>query len=537
MHIVMTKFFTHKNKGLISVVIAGVIVSLVVVALPQKAQAAISLRGATSANNGGGATTLVLNTPSGVVSGDTLLISADAQWQANISMYSPPGWNTFGAVSDSANYWHQTFYLQLSGAPAATYSVTLNTYSCGTGPCVVNPTVIKASGGMVAYSGVNSTPIESESYVNNASSTTWSSPNVSTTNNNDMVLAFFGSGTGTTVTCSSCGATLEYQNASTGGGAASRSTSAGTDVLKASKGAIGVISVTAAAAAPNVGEIVILKPLAPDAPTLNTPASNAGDVNLSPVFTLRTTDALSNPMQYAIILYQSDCSTVVANIGQTLSQTGWSGQDANAGTAYVGNSTITSSTLATYTYAGALSPATTYCWKAAAIEPTGSNNFGPYSSTQSFTTSAVPAIPTLSAPAASASGVLVIPVFTLRTTDVDNDYLKYKILLYQSDCTTLITTIDQTTSQAGWYGQDANGGTAYVGNSTLASSTLATYTYTSALSGSTQYCWKAAAIDPAGTNTFGAFSAAQTFTTGVAVSNPVKINGGTTFGGGTHFGN
>jgi len=228
---------------------------------------------------------------------------------------------------------------------------------------------------------------------------------------------------------------------------------------------------------------------------------------------------------------------VVATADQTSSQTGWSGQDQQTSTAYTGSSTITSSTMATYTYTATLSAATTYCWKAQAIDPGGSNTFGSFSSTQSFTTNSAPAAPTLSTPTSGATGQPTTNLaFTLKTTDADNDYLEYKILLFQSDCSTPVATFDQTSSQTGWSGQDANGGNAYVGSSSLGSSTLATYTYTGVLSVSTTYCWQAQAVDPAGSNTFGSLSGTRLFTTNSGTS-MAAINGGTNIRGGTRFGN
>jgi hypothetical protein len=275
----------------------------------------------------------------------------------------------------------------------------------------------------------------------------------------------------------------------------------------------------------------------PAAPTLSTPGSGATSVALSPVFTLRTTDAESDYLRYKIILYQSDCSTVVATADQTSSQTGWSGQDQQASTAYTGSSTITSSTMATYTYTGTLSAATTYCWKAQAIDPGGSNTFGSFSSTQSFTTNSAPAAPTLLLPNSGATNQLTTNlVFNLRTSDADSDYLEYKIFLYQSDCSTLVATFDQTSSQTGWSGQDANGGNAYVGSTSQASSTTAVYTYTGVLTVSTTYCWQAQAIDPGGSNTFSSLSGTRVFTTNSG-STMSSINGGTNIRGGTRFGN
>ncbi|HSX37010.1 MAG TPA: hypothetical protein VLG13_02750 [Patescibacteria group bacterium] len=275
----------------------------------------------------------------------------------------------------------------------------------------------------------------------------------------------------------------------------------------------------------------------PAIPTVNSPSNGATGVSLTPQFTFRTTDAESDYLQYNITIYNAGCGATIQNGNQPSSQTGWSGQDANGGTAYVGSSTITGSTMATYTYQGTLSPGTTYGWQVNAKDPAGTNGLGSPTSCTAFTTSVTPAAPTLSTPASGATGQATTNLaFTLKTTDADNDYLEYKILLFQSDCSTPVATFDQTSTQVGWSGQDANGGNAYVGSSSLGSSTLATYTYAGVLSANTTYCWQAQAKDPGGSNTFGSLSATQLFTTnsGSTMSN---IGGGTNIRGGTRFGN
>jgi hypothetical protein len=137
-----------------------------------------------------------------------------------------------------------------------------------------------------------------------------------------------------------------------------------------------------------------------------------------------------------------------------------------------------------------------------------------------------PAAPALSAPANGATGVSTTPQFQLRTTDADNDYLRYKIdVCSVPDCTSIVRAIDESLSQTGWSGQDQQSGTAYTGNSVITSSTMAIYTYEApALSPNTQYWWRAYAIDPGGTNTLSSASPIQDFTTasspGVTPVNP-----------------
>lgn len=275
----------------------------------------------------------------------------------------------------------------------------------------------------------------------------------------------------------------------------------------------------------------------PDAPTLSAPASGATAVSTIPQFQLRTTDADNDYLRYEIVVYQSDCSTVVRTIDQTASQTGWSGQDSQFSTAYVGSSTIASSTMAVHNYqTPALAYSTTYCWKARAKDPGGSDTWGSYSATQNFTTVAAgtsPSAPTLINPVNGITRVRGFPIFELRSSDANSDYLQYKIeICSTSDCSVIARTIDQSLSQAGWVNQNQNGNTAYTGSSTLSGSTIGVHTLqTTGLSANTQYWWRAYAIDPGGSNTFSAASGINSFTISPVVD--INVRGGANIRGGS----
>lgn len=139
-------------------------------------------------------------------------------------------------------------------------------------------------------------------------------------------------------------------------------------------------------------------------------------------------------------------------------------------------------------------------------------------------TNSSPSSPTLSNPSDNATNISTTPRFQLRSGDADNDYLRYKIDICSSaDCSSIVRTIDQTASQTGWNGQDAQGGTAYTGDSLITSSTIASYDYQApALGPNTQYWWRAYAIDPGGTNTFSTASATQSFTTAATILPPAS---------------
>jgi hypothetical protein len=137
-----------------------------------------------------------------------------------------------------------------------------------------------------------------------------------------------------------------------------------------------------------------------------------------------------------------------------------------------------------------------------------------------------PNAPALLSPTANFVGTQVTPVFTLRTTTDSITYVKYKIdVCSTADCSSIVRTIDQTASQAGWSGQDTQTGTAYISGLTLPSSTVATHTYQGpALTGATRYWWRAYAIDPGITNTWSVASAIQSFTTQSPPSAPALIS-------------
>ena len=268
----------------------------------------------------------------------------------------------------------------------------------------------------------------------------------------------------------------------------------------------------------------------PAAPTLSLPAAGASGVSTLPQFQFNATDTDGDFLRYEIVVYDAICSTVVRTIDQTASQTGWSGQNTQSSTAYL------SGTTATHTYQSPeLSNGTIYCWKARAIDPGGSNTWSAYSDTRAFSTQNIPAYPTLFKPANGESGSSVTPRFELKDTDIDGDYLRYKIeICSTSNCSSIIRTIDQTSSQTGWAGQDQQNATAYAVSSPVDNSTLAIHFYQlPALSPNTQYWWRAYAIDPGGSNTFSGSSTIDTFTTGIQ---EVKVQGGIEIRGGTKIG-
>ncbi|KKS91959.1 MAG: hypothetical protein UV68_C0055G0002 [Candidatus Collierbacteria bacterium GW2011_GWC2_43_12] len=252
---------------------------------------------------------------------------------------------------------------------------------------------------------------------------------------------------------------------------------------------------------------------APGIPTLDSPANTATGQPLLAVLKTTGTDAQSDYLRYKIeICTNVDMTANCQTFNQVSSQTGWSGQNTQSNTAY------TSGTQATYTLQTTLTGNTTYYWRSYAIDPSGTNSFGSTQATPySFTTNVPPGTPTLDAPTNTAISQSTTPLLRTTATDTESDYLRYKIEI----CTNVgmsanCQTFNQVSSQTGWSGQNTQSNTAYT------SGTQATYTVQTPLSVNTTYYWRSYAIDPAGSNIFGATQGTPfSFTTNQPPSVPV----------------
>lgn len=177
----------------------------------------------------------------------------------------------------------------------------------------------------------------------------------------------------------------------------------------------------------------------------------------------------------------------------------------------------------------------TYCFR---VTNAGAN-LNTYSQFALLNVSYPPLAPVIYSPLNGATNVSVTPMFQLRGVDSNNDYLKYSI----EECPTSSWpcgggghTYDQTSSQTCWSGQDVQSASAYQANAAEYNSSMAYCTMPSAdfLSKSTTYYFRARAIDPGGSNSFGPYTSTFSFTTG---SLEVLIRGGTTITGGTYLAN
>jgi hypothetical protein len=148
-----------------------------------------------------------------------------------------------------------------------------------------------------------------------------------------------------------------------------------------------------------------------------------------------------------------------------------------------------------------------------------------------------PSTPTVYSVANSATNVPRLPIFQLRSYDLNKDYLKYVVEtcpVNSFPCSSGGQTYAE--SDSCWSGRDTQSGAAYTSTDTETTSTM---TYCSVptsgiLSPNTTYYWRAKAIDPGGSNTYSSYTSVLSFTTGTL---DVWIKGGTNINGGTKVGN
>ena len=238
--------FLKRNRARLGIytVVATVILGLII-SLP--ARAAISYRSATTANNGAGASSLDLSTPAGVQADDVLIAVVGVRGGAGTTITTPSGWSLINSTNYNSNLLSSIYYRIASGSEPSSTSFAFSSSE-------------KASGVMAAYTGVDtSSPINAQDVQSNASSSTLTTPSVTTTTNDTMLVAAYGFARNTTLTEGS-GMTLRGQDSSTGGGGTTRTTSGLQDVIQSSAGSTGSKSMTASNSTVNIGHIIALKP-------------------------------------------------------------------------------------------------------------------------------------------------------------------------------------------------------------------------------------------------------------------------------------
>jgi hypothetical protein len=247
--------------------------------VPYVIDPSIVFRAASSGGNAG-ATTITLSKPAGVVAGDFLI--AQVSVRDNPIITAPAGWTFLRRENSPAllSQLAQAIYYKFVGATEpASYTWTFSSSQ-------------NASGGIIAYTGVDTTsPIDASSGMVGTGPTA-TAPSVVTTAPDEMVVAFFGMARSTGLS-TPAGMTERYEVVSGGGGGATAlSTSMAADVVQTTPGPTGnKTSTDGATGAAWVGQLVALRPgNRTTSTTLDCPATTPANSPASCTVTVTDTD-------------------------------------------------------------------------------------------------------------------------------------------------------------------------------------------------------------------------------------------------------
>ncbi len=250
--------------------------------LPYVIDPAATFKAASSAGNSG-ATTLVINKPAGVVADDFLI--AGVTVRDNPTITAPTGWTLVRKDPlipnplDPPEITQAIYYKVAGGSEPASYTWTFSTSQ-------------KASGGILAYSGVdNLNPINAHSGAT-GSGMAMTAPGVITTVNDATIVGFFGIARSTGITPPT-GMIERYEMPGSGGAAETRTTSEAADVVQATAGLTGNKTATAAQGADWIAQLVALRPRLvasrSTSTTVDCPASTPANSPASCTVTVRDT--------------------------------------------------------------------------------------------------------------------------------------------------------------------------------------------------------------------------------------------------------
>jgi hypothetical protein len=367
---------------------------------------------ATSTTTNGLAVTVAR--PASVATGN--LMVAHVTLRNNDAITAPAGWTTTGNLRTSGASLEQRIYYRIATAAdtaASTYIWAWTTASDGTAA-------------ILAYSGTDATnPFDVTPTDNAGSSLSATATGLTTTQANDMLIAFYGaqglSGTPLTLTQDAGqGLTQEYALAS-GSSPASRAHATGADGTQASAAATGNKTATVSRSAPWVAHLVaLMPPLAADgAGTLTTPTTNvsASQTGNTVVFTYT---AAAGGMQNGSITLVVPAGWTAPSL--TANNAGYT--TASAGTVAVASQTITVSNL---TLAGAATMTITYGDKsgggtgAAATATTGAQTWQAQQKARSAgTLTNLGSSPSITVNAADGSGTLTTPTTNVSASQIGN---------------------------------------------------------------------------------------------------------------------
>jgi hypothetical protein len=182
---------------------------------------------------------------------------------------------------------------------------------------------------------------------------------------------------------------------------------------------------------------------------------------------------------------------------------------------------------------------TSYCFRVTTSAGTPLDNYNNY---PILNINYPPSTPTIYSVKNSAANVSRLPLYQLRSYDLNKDPLQYVVEVCPANswpCASGGFTYNQTSSQTCWSGQDAQSQTAYSSRVSEPISTMAYCNPPTAdiLSPNTTYFMRAKAIDPSawgGSGIYSGYSSVVSFTTGTL---DISITGGASITGGSIIGN
>jgi hypothetical protein len=244
------------------VLAATVLIALILALTAGRADGAISLRAASSANNTTGSTTLAITKPIGVVQGDVMVASITAAGTGTVT--APSGWTAIKNTTQGTVLRQAVYYKVATASEAASYSWSLTTSR-------------SAAGGIIAYSGVNQTVPIDASATGTAASGNAVAPSITTSAANDLVIAAAAFATTTTATPAS-GTTERFDTTSVLG----TTTAEAADFSQAGAGASEAKTITPASSGSGwVATTVALRDASQATLSLSTTAAPTFSANLN----------------------------------------------------------------------------------------------------------------------------------------------------------------------------------------------------------------------------------------------------------------
>ena len=211
------------------------------------ASTSIALRSLAVATNSSKVNRLRINLPAGVITGDVMIAQITIA-NGNAAITSPGGWTLIRRDTSGNSLSQALYYHVASGNEPSTFTFNYSPRQ-------------RASGGIIAYTGVNNnSPIEANSGLGSNSTTLITAPSITATSGNQVL--FFGAvAAGTTITPPT-GMTQRWLVKT------SATTSEIADRALSTSGATGNQSGTTSSSKANIGQLVALKP-----GTTSTPAA------------------------------------------------------------------------------------------------------------------------------------------------------------------------------------------------------------------------------------------------------------------------